>query len=185
MLRVIEQDFMRTARAKGVTERTVVARHALRNALLPVITILALALPGLIGGSVIIESIFENLEAKRALFARLEARELLLRIDPSVQPTTYRCAVVSTTELAQLRRVRDVVRMVREDCRMASKWGILALAGVEVTHVPPSEIGSIARAARATTPGCSSGAVSASVCAPSGPSAGLVSATVSGATSPA
>ena len=45
------------------------------------------------------------------LFARLEARELLLRIDPAVQPSTYRCAVVSKTELAQLRRVRDIVRL--------------------------------------------------------------------------
>ncbi len=45
------------------------------------------------------------------LFARLEERELLLRIDKSVQPTTYRCAVVSLTELAQLRRINDVVRL--------------------------------------------------------------------------
>jgi hypothetical protein len=44
------------------------------------------------------------------LFARLEANELLLRIDPTVEPTTYRCAVVSQTELAQLRRIGDVVR---------------------------------------------------------------------------
>lgn len=44
------------------------------------------------------------------LFARLEANELLLRIDPTVEPTTYRCAVVSQTELAQLRRIDDVVR---------------------------------------------------------------------------
>jgi hypothetical protein len=45
------------------------------------------------------------------LFARLEQRELLLRIDKDVQPTTYRCAVVATTELAQLRRIKDVVRL--------------------------------------------------------------------------
>jgi hypothetical protein len=45
------------------------------------------------------------------LFARLEAAELLLRIDPAVQPSTYRCAVVSQTELAQLRRIDDVVRL--------------------------------------------------------------------------
>ncbi|MEO8922356.1 MAG: hypothetical protein ABI330_05945 [Caldimonas sp.] len=45
------------------------------------------------------------------LFARLEARELLLRIDPEVEPTTYRCAVVSLGELAQLRRIKDVVRL--------------------------------------------------------------------------
>ena len=50
-------------------------------------------------------------ESVADLFARLEARELLLRIDENVQPTTYRCAIVSTTELAQLRRIKDVVRL--------------------------------------------------------------------------
>ena len=45
------------------------------------------------------------------LFARLEARELLLRIDRAVQPTTFRCAVVSQGELAQLRRIEDIVRL--------------------------------------------------------------------------
>ena len=58
MLDVVKMDFIRTARAKGMRERTVILKHALRNALLPVITILGLSVPGLIGGSVIIESIF-------------------------------------------------------------------------------------------------------------------------------
>lgn len=58
MVEVLRQDYIRTARAKGVPEGRVVYRHALRNALLPVITLLGLSIPGLIGGSVIIESIF-------------------------------------------------------------------------------------------------------------------------------
>ncbi|HEU4709859.1 MAG TPA: ABC transporter permease [Methylophilaceae bacterium] len=58
MLDVLHQDFITTARAKGLPESQVVFRHALRNALLPLITILGLAIPGLIGGSVIAESIF-------------------------------------------------------------------------------------------------------------------------------
>lgn len=58
MLEVIEQDYIMTARAKGLTERVVIFRHALRNALLPIITILGFSLPGLIGGSVIFETIF-------------------------------------------------------------------------------------------------------------------------------
>ncbi len=58
MLEVIRQDFILTARAKGLGERSVILRHALRNALLPVITILGLSVPGLIGGSVIFETIF-------------------------------------------------------------------------------------------------------------------------------
>ena len=58
MLEVVRQDYITTARAKGLPERTVIFKHALRNALLPVITILGLSVPGLIGGSVIFESIF-------------------------------------------------------------------------------------------------------------------------------
>jgi peptide/nickel transport system permease protein len=58
MLEVIRQDYIRTARAKGLTESAVMYRHALRNALLPVITLLGLSVPGLIGGSVIFETIF-------------------------------------------------------------------------------------------------------------------------------
>jgi peptide/nickel transport system permease protein len=58
MLEVVRQDYVQTARAKGLPEQVVIGKHALRNALLPVVTILGLSLPGLIGGSVIIESIF-------------------------------------------------------------------------------------------------------------------------------
>jgi peptide/nickel transport system permease protein len=58
MLEVIRQDFITTARAKGLAEKTVIYQHALRNALLPVITLLGFSLPGLIGGSVIFETIY-------------------------------------------------------------------------------------------------------------------------------
>jgi len=58
MLEVVRQDYILTARAKGLPERLVIYKHALRNALLPVITILGLSVPGLIGGSVIFETIF-------------------------------------------------------------------------------------------------------------------------------
>jgi len=58
MLEVIRQDYITTARAKGLAERTVIFKHAMRNALLPVVTILGLSVPGLIGGGVIFESIF-------------------------------------------------------------------------------------------------------------------------------
>ena len=58
MLEVIRQDYVMTARAKGLSERDVIYKHALRNALLPAITILGLSIPGLIGGSVIFETIF-------------------------------------------------------------------------------------------------------------------------------
>ncbi|PIQ82387.1 MAG: diguanylate cyclase [Candidatus Omnitrophica bacterium CG11_big_fil_rev_8_21_14_0_20_64_10] len=54
----LRQDYIRTARAKGLPESRVLFRHAFRNALLPLITILGLSIPGLIGGSVILETIF-------------------------------------------------------------------------------------------------------------------------------
>jgi len=58
MLEVLRQDYITTARAKGLSEQQVIYKHALRNALLPLITILGLSIPTLIGGSVIFESIF-------------------------------------------------------------------------------------------------------------------------------
>jgi len=58
MLDVIRQDYIRTAYAKGLPERQVVVRHAVRNALLPIVTILGLSLPALIGGGFIFETIF-------------------------------------------------------------------------------------------------------------------------------
>lgn len=58
MLEVIRQDYVTVARAKGLPEKTVVYRHAFRNALLPVITLMGLSVGGLIGGSVIFENIF-------------------------------------------------------------------------------------------------------------------------------
>lgn len=58
MIDVIRQDYIRTARAKGLTERKVLFTHALRNALLPAITLVGFELPGLFGGSLIIERIF-------------------------------------------------------------------------------------------------------------------------------
>jgi peptide/nickel transport system permease protein len=58
MLEVIRQDYIQTARSKGLSERQVIYKHALRNALIPVVTLMGLELPTLIGGSVIIETIF-------------------------------------------------------------------------------------------------------------------------------
>ncbi len=59
MLEVIRQDYINVARAKGLRERAVIYRHALRNALIPLVTVVALILPLLLGGTVIIEQIFQ------------------------------------------------------------------------------------------------------------------------------
>ena len=58
LLEVLPNEFIRTARAKGVDERRVVYRHALRNALLPVISVVGLSLPALVGGAVFVENVF-------------------------------------------------------------------------------------------------------------------------------
>ncbi|MFN3336318.1 MAG: ABC transporter permease [Thermomicrobium sp.] len=58
MLETIHQDYVRTARAKGLSEQTVIIRHAMRNALIPVVTIVALSIPGIFTGAVITEQIF-------------------------------------------------------------------------------------------------------------------------------
>src|SRR5690606_31767383 len=58
MLEVLHQDYIRTARAKGLRERTVVYKHGLRNGLIPVVTIIGLMLPTFVGGAVIVESLF-------------------------------------------------------------------------------------------------------------------------------
>jgi len=58
MLEVLRQDYIRTAWAKGLRERVVILRHALKNALIPVVTMISIWVPFLIGGTVIIEQIF-------------------------------------------------------------------------------------------------------------------------------
>ena len=59
MLEVLNQDYIRTARSKGLTERTVVVRHGLRNAMIPLATIVAFDISGILGGAVITETVFE------------------------------------------------------------------------------------------------------------------------------
>jgi ABC-type dipeptide/oligopeptide/nickel transport system permease component len=58
MLEVLGEQYVRTARAKGLTERAVIVRHALRNALIPVVTVVGIHFGYLLGGAVIIESVF-------------------------------------------------------------------------------------------------------------------------------
>ena len=75
MLEVIRQDYIRTARAKGVPESRVIFRHGLRNAAIPIITILGLMLPELIGGSFIFETIFSYPGMGRLGFDAIMARD--------------------------------------------------------------------------------------------------------------
>ena len=82
LLETLSQDFVRTARAKGLPERIVIYRHAFRNSLMPLITVAASILPGLIAGSVIVETIFGVPGMGKLAIDAVEARdrELLLSI---------------------------------------------------------------------------------------------------------
>ena len=75
MLEVLRQDYIRTAWSKGLRERVVVIRHTIKNALIPVITLIGLQLPILVGGSVIIENIFNLPGLGRLMLTALEDRD--------------------------------------------------------------------------------------------------------------
>ena len=89
MLEVLRQDYVRTARAKGLTDRVVITRHALRNALIPVVTIMASQLSHLIGGLVVVETIF-SLPG----MGRLVLDSVISRDYPVVQGAVMMIAVV-------------------------------------------------------------------------------------------
>ena len=75
MLEVLRQDYIRTAWAKGLKEKVIVFRHALKNALIPVVTIVGLQLPIMIGGSVVIETIFNLPGIGRLTIAVINSRD--------------------------------------------------------------------------------------------------------------
>ena len=75
MLEVLRQDYVRTARAKGLAERLVLRRHAARNAMIPVVTVIGLQVPNLIGGTVILESIFSIPGMGSYLFYSIQMRD--------------------------------------------------------------------------------------------------------------
>jgi len=75
MLEVIRQDYITTARAKGLKEKVVIYKHALRNSLIPIVTLLASLLPATIGGSIIIESIFSIPGMGKLAFEAILARD--------------------------------------------------------------------------------------------------------------
>lgn len=89
MLEVLNQDYTRTARSKGLTERVVVLSHALRNALLPIITIIGLQLGTLLSGAVLTETIFSWPGIGKWLYDSIIARDY-----PIVQSVTLMIALI-------------------------------------------------------------------------------------------
>jgi peptide/nickel transport system permease protein len=75
LLEVLSQDYIRTARAKGLAERVVLYKHALRNALIPIVTLVGLAIPGVLGGATITETIFSYPGMGRAIFDALVEKD--------------------------------------------------------------------------------------------------------------
>lgn len=78
MLEVIKQDYVRTAKAKGLKDKVVIYRHAFRNAMLPLVTLLGLYIPGLFSGAVILETIFIWPGIGRVLFEAITRRDYML-----------------------------------------------------------------------------------------------------------
>jgi peptide/nickel transport system permease protein len=89
MLENLSQDYVRTARAKGMTERTVVLKHVLRNSLIPVVTIIALGMPTIFAGAIITEQVFKVNGIGAALIGAIHANDL-----PMVQTVTFISAVL-------------------------------------------------------------------------------------------
>jgi ABC-type dipeptide/oligopeptide/nickel transport system permease component len=92
LLEALNQDYVRTARAKGLVERLVVAKHALKNAMLPVVTVIGLQFAGLLGGAVVTETIFSW-----PGLGRLAVTAILTRDFPIVQGTILVSAVTFVT----------------------------------------------------------------------------------------
>ena len=88
MLEVLGQDYMRTARAKGLSERSVIIVHALKNALLPIITIIGLNIGQLLGGAILIETVFARQGVGKLLMDAMFARDY-----PQVQGTVLIFAI--------------------------------------------------------------------------------------------
>ena len=89
MLETINQDYIRTARAKGLKERAVLVFHAMRNAMIPVVTIIALQLPGVIGGAIITEQIFLVPGIGSALIRAMQSKDI-----PVVMAITFGISVL-------------------------------------------------------------------------------------------
>lgn len=100
MLEVLNEDFVRTARAKGLPEHQVIARHALRAALLPIVTVLGLQLGGLLAGAVITETVFGWDGVGRLLVESIEKRDY---------PVTQACVLVIALSYVLINLLTDIV----------------------------------------------------------------------------
>jgi peptide/nickel transport system permease protein len=89
MLENLGQDYVRTARAKGLTEKVVVLKHVVRNSMIPVVTVIALGIPGIFGGAIITEQVFRVNGLGAMLIGAIQGSDL-----PTVQTLTFIFAVL-------------------------------------------------------------------------------------------
>jgi peptide/nickel transport system permease protein len=100
MLEVLHEDFIRTARAKGLPEKTVILKHALRAALLPIVTVLGLQLGSLLAGTVITETVFAWDGIGRLLVESIEKRDY---------PVTQACVLVIALTYVFVNLLTDII----------------------------------------------------------------------------
>lgn len=112
MLEVIRQDYIRTARSKGISERNVIRRHAQRNALIPTITVVGIQLGQLMGGAVLVETVFAWPGIGRLMIQSIESRDA---------PVVLGCIVVMAGIYAIVNLVVDLI-YAAVDPRMRSQF---------------------------------------------------------------
>jgi peptide/nickel transport system permease protein len=100
MLEVLHEDFIRTARAKGLPEKTVILKHALRAALLPIVTVLGLQLGSLLAGTVITETVFAWDGIGRLLVESIEKRDY---------PVTQACVLLIALTYVFVNLLTDII----------------------------------------------------------------------------
>ncbi|OQA73461.1 MAG: Glutathione transport system permease protein GsiC [Firmicutes bacterium ADurb.Bin248] len=100
MLEVINEDYIRTARAKGVSKKVAVRKHALRNALIPIITVIGIELGASLGGSVIVETVFAWPGVGRLIVDSIAKRDT---------PMVTGCLILTTMTVAVLLLIVDIV----------------------------------------------------------------------------
>lgn len=100
MLEVLRQDYVRTAWSKGLRERVIVLRHAVRNTLIPVITIVGGIIPGLFGGAVIMEQIFSLPGMGRYLLEAISSRDYLIISGQNLIFASFAMVIIVMTDLA-------------------------------------------------------------------------------------
>ncbi|MCL2008834.1 MAG: ABC transporter permease, partial [Treponema sp.] len=99
MLEVIRQDYIRTARAKGATTRMVIWNHAMKNALLPVITVMAMAFGGLLGGAVIAETVFSIPGLGTHIVAAIRMKDLPVVMSTTIFLATIFCFIMLVVDI--------------------------------------------------------------------------------------